>query len=168
MVRLIREKRDDDYILPKSGPNTDRVLVQRPLEIRIERRCGGGVELAPPIAPPMTSKTMTRTKTKAMVMARKAYGRTSWLSPSREVMTVVAAPSVEVQNTHPKGRRIEGADLEGRWTGTQQRVGFTGPSDRRGGSRGSSDWNSSELAEERESREGRERMWGKIEKVQKM
>ncbi|PKI33971.1 hypothetical protein CRG98_045639 [Punica granatum] len=50
----------------------------------------------------MTSKTMMRTKTRAMVMAREAHGRTSWLSPSRKAMTIVAAPSVEVQNTHPK------------------------------------------------------------------
>ncbi|OWM89330.1 hypothetical protein CDL15_Pgr024075 [Punica granatum] len=100
----------------------------------------------------MTSKTMTRTKTKAMVMARKAYGRTSWLSPSREVMTVVAAPSVEVQNTHPKviiSSATAGLiapivppceTAENR----RQRGGFAGPSDRRGRSRRSLDGNSTE------------------------
>ncbi|OWM68581.1 hypothetical protein CDL15_Pgr023546 [Punica granatum] len=67
-------------------------------------------------------------------------------------MTVVTAPSVEVQNTHPKVIIPSAtADLiapivppceavENR----RQRGGFAGPSDRRGGSRRSLDGNSTE------------------------
>ncbi|OWM78590.1 hypothetical protein CDL15_Pgr002760 [Punica granatum] len=100
----------------------------------------------------MTSKTMTMTKTRAMVMAREAHSRTSWLSLSREAMTVVAAPSVEVQNTHSKviipsataGLIAPIVPPYETAENQRQRGGFARPSDQRGGSRRSLDGNSTE------------------------